>query len=109
NVRLQPTSRKKMSKGCLSCFNIIRFRKKHSKKQHKSVKAKDVVEPVVLKHDEEKTNTVWTSGYIQPEYLSTNSGFYGKLGEGDSSSSLKNDFNKVKTFDLRGVTTTKEK
>ncbi|CAG7892095.1 hypothetical protein BRARA_B00975 [Brassica rapa] len=103
-----------MSTGCLSCFNIICFRKKHGNKQHKSVKAEDVVEPVVLEDDEEespdkKTNTVWTSGYIEPDYLSTNSGFYGKLGEGDSSSSLKNDFNKVKTFDLRGVTTTKEK
>ncbi|CAF2366588.1 BnaA02g05720D [Brassica napus] len=109
NLNIINTIQKKIYKGCLSCFNIIRFRKKHSKKQHKSVKAKDVVEPVVQKHDEEKTNTVWTSGYIEPDYLSTNSGFYGKLGEGDSSSSLKNDFNKVKTFDLRGVTTTKEK
>ncbi|KAF8098904.1 hypothetical protein N665_0256s0034 [Sinapis alba] len=102
-----------MSKGCtLSCFNIICFRKKHCKKQHKSVKAEDVVEPVVLKDDEEespnkKTNIIGTLEYT--EYCSSNAGFYGKLGEGDSSSSLKNDFNKVKTFDLRGVTTTEEK
>ncbi|RID73851.1 hypothetical protein BRARA_B00977 [Brassica rapa] len=85
-----------MSKGCLSCFNIIRFRKKHSKKQHKSVKAKDVVEPVVQKHDEEKTNTVWTSGYIEPDYLI-------------SPLILVSMENLGKTFDLRGVTTTKEK
>ncbi|CAN6840680.1 unnamed protein product [Brassica oleracea var. botrytis] len=88
-----------MSKRCLSCFN-------------KSVKAEDVVEPVVLKDDEEETPTrrqtciIGTLGYNAPEYLSTSADFYGKLGEGDSSSSLKNDFNKVKTFDLRGVTTT---
>lgn len=105
-----------MSKGCLSCLNITCFRKKQSKKQHTPVKAEDVVEPVALEDDEEEipyknTNIIGTFGYIQPEYVSTNAGFdFGKQsGKGDSSSSLKNDFNKVKTFDLRGVTNTKEK
>ncbi|CAH2072159.1 unnamed protein product [Thlaspi arvense] len=103
-----------MFKGCLSCFNIICFRKKQDREQHKPVKAEDVVEPVALKDDEEeskgkKTNIIRTSGYIEPEHVYTSAGFNGKLEESDSSSSLKNEFNKVKTFDLRGVKKTKEK
>ncbi|ESQ42214.1 hypothetical protein EUTSA_v10015096mg [Eutrema salsugineum] len=103
-----------MSKGCLSYFNIICFRKKQNKKQQKPVKAEDVVEPVALKDDEEespekKMIITGTFGYIEPEYLSTNAFSQGKLEEGDSASPLKNDFNKVKTFDLRGGTKTKEK
>lgn len=103
-----------MSKGCPSCLNIICLRKKQSKKQQKPGKTEDVVEPVGVRDDEEqslekKTNITGTMGYFRPEYMSSYDNFYGKLGEGDSSSSLKNDFNKVKTFDLRGVAKTEKK
>ncbi|KAG7556105.1 hypothetical protein ISN44_As11g021730 [Arabidopsis suecica] len=104
-----------MPRGCLSCLTIICLRKKEqSKKQHKPVKTEDVVEPVGVRDDEEesldkKTNITGTMGYFRPEYMSSNDNFYGKFGEDDSSSSLKNDFNKVKTFDLRGVAKTEEK
>jgi len=89
-------------------------KKEQSKKQHTPVKTEDMVEPLGIKDDEEesldkKMNITGTMGYVRPEYMSTNDSFYRKLGEGDSSSSLKNDFNKVKTFDLRGVKKTEEK
>ncbi|CAA0404159.1 unnamed protein product [Arabidopsis thaliana] len=109
-----------MGRGCPSCLNIMCLRKKQekkkeqSKKQHTPVKTEEVVEPQGVKDDEEesldkKTNFMRPIAYSRPEYLSFNDSFYGKLGEGDSCSSLKNDFNKVKTFDLRGVTKTEEK
>ncbi|XP_010421046.1 PREDICTED: uncharacterized protein LOC104706548 [Camelina sativa] len=108
-----------MSKGCLSCLNIICLRRRKQKKkeqskkqQHNHVKIEDVVEPVGVEDGEEetpdkKTNVMGSPGYRKSEYMCTSNIIYGKLGEGDSSSSLKNDFNKVKSFDLRGVTKTK--
>ncbi|XP_010493345.1 PREDICTED: uncharacterized protein LOC104770595 [Camelina sativa] len=105
-----------MSRGCLiSCLNIIcLMRKKQSKKQqHNPVKTEDVVEPVGVKDAEEealdrKTNVMGSPGYRKSEYMYISDIIYEKLGEGDSSLSLKNDFNKVKSFDLRGVTKTEE-
>ncbi|XP_010454520.1 PREDICTED: uncharacterized protein LOC104736264 [Camelina sativa] len=109
-----------MSRGCLSCLNIICLTRKKQKKkeqskkqQHNSVKTEDVVKPVGVKDGEEetldkKTNVMGSRGYRKSEYMYSSYITYGKLGEGDSSSSLKNDFNKVKSFDLRGVTKTKE-
>ncbi|CAA7061078.1 unnamed protein product [Microthlaspi erraticum] len=88
-----------MFKGCLSCF-----RKKQSKKEDKPVKAEDVVELVAVKADDEeeipekKANIIRPFGYVEPEHVSTH-----------VSTSRKNDFNKVKTFDLRGATKTKDK
>uniref|UniRef100_A0A1J3IVI0 Uncharacterized protein n=1 Tax=Noccaea caerulescens TaxID=107243 RepID=A0A1J3IVI0_NOCCA len=99
-----------MFKGCLSCF-----RKKQSKKEGKPVKAEDVVEPVAVKDDDEeespekKTNIIRPFGFVEPEHLSTHVSSFKKFREDVSSSSRKNDFNKVKTFDLRGATKTKDK
>ncbi|EOA19324.1 hypothetical protein CARUB_v10003337mg [Capsella rubella] len=105
-----------MSRGCLSCLNIIFLRKKEQskKQQHNPVKTEDVVvEPVGVKYDDEessgkKNDVMGSPGYRKSEYMYISDIVYGKLGEGDSSSSLRNDFNKVKSFDLRGVTKTEE-
>lgn len=100
-----------MFKGCLSCF-----RKKQSKNEGEPVKAEDVVEEVVVKDDDEeeespekKTNVIGPFGVVEPEHISTHASSLKICREDVSSSSRKNDFNKVKTFDLRGATKTKDK
>ncbi|KFK39902.1 hypothetical protein AALP_AA3G303700 [Arabis alpina] len=103
-----------MSKGCLNFLNIICFWKKQ-RKQPKPVKAEDVVElvapefdedvePVAPEFDEER---IISTGPFRPCSMQVDSD-EGKLWVADSSSPLKDDFNKVKTFDIRGVTKTKE-
>ncbi|CAN8272100.1 unnamed protein product [Cochlearia groenlandica] len=92
-----------MSRGSLSCFNITCLKKKN-KKQDKPVKEEeDVVEHVRVKdeesHDKKCEDDIKTFGYFEPGYSSR---------YGVSASTFRNDFNKVKTFDLRGATKTKE-
>ncbi|ESQ42212.1 hypothetical protein EUTSA_v10015057mg [Eutrema salsugineum] len=107
-----------MSKGCLSCFKAMCLRKKQSKKVDKPLKAERLPEPVEEKEDVEngadKKMPIKDSpsgpAYFRPVYSSdvgSNDFVYqsygGKIHGGVSSSPVRNDFHKVKTFDLRGV------
>lgn len=110
-----------MSLGCLSCFKV---KKKQSKKEIKPLKAERLPEPVGEKEDVEigadkkiPINEEWSewirqdlsrvgSNYVGSDRMSGPKvdDLLGKLDAGVSSSSMNNDFHKVKTFDLRGVT-----
>ncbi|KAG7551531.1 hypothetical protein ISN45_Aa06g021980 [Arabidopsis thaliana x Arabidopsis arenosa] len=110
-----------MSTGCLSCFKVMCFKKKQSKKEDKPVKTERLPEPAEKKEDVE-TNAEKKKPFRElcmapaPAYSyagSNNSGFeqnFGPIDYGEvllgsiSSSSMNNEFNKVKTFDIRGVT-----
>ncbi|AED93037.1 unnamed protein product [Arabidopsis thaliana] len=134
-----------MSTGCLSCFKVMCFKKKQSKKEAKPVKTEILPEPVGEKEDVERKEGIQakplrTEGLPEPvekkkkdvkysackkmpekcmfkpkpewiSHVGSNDvgpkvgDFYGDhyAETDDSSSSMTNEFNKVKTFDIRGV------
>ncbi|EOA12036.1 hypothetical protein CARUB_v10008019mg [Capsella rubella] len=137
-----------MSTGCLTCFKVMCFKKKQSKKEDEPVKAEILPEPFGEKDKNEgeplKTERLpepvakknkdvkYSSCKKMPEecmfkpkpeyegasHVSTNylgpqvNDFYEDhhYAETDvSSSPMNNEFNKVKTFDIRGVTETAAK
>ncbi|CAA7061080.1 unnamed protein product [Microthlaspi erraticum] len=104
-----------MSTGCLTCFKVMRLWKKQSKKEDKPLKAERLPEKFVEEEDEngadKKTPTINEPWIFTPcSRVDSNDPnwqeYSDKLHAGVSSSSLSNDFHKVKTFDLRGVTKT---
>ncbi|KAJ0266580.1 Uncharacterized protein HA466_0005610 [Hirschfeldia incana] len=104
-----------MSIGCLSFLKVICFKKKHSKKEENPLKAEGLTK--VKEKDAE--NSVEEKKKTKPEtitYHPTDWRFLSLVGSsnvsesdsggsyaGASSSPMTNDFNKVKTFDLREV------
>ncbi|KAG7603092.1 hypothetical protein AtNW77_Chr5g0106451 [Arabidopsis thaliana] len=132
-----------MSTGCLSCFKVMCFKKKQSKKEAKLVKTEILREPVGEKEDVERKESIQAKPLKReglpepvekkkkdvkysackkmpekcmfnpkPEWISHVGSNGPKVGDyygdhyaetDDSSSSMTNEFNKVKTFDIRGV------
>ncbi|WZZ16058.1 uncharacterized protein LOC117127789 [Brassica rapa] len=103
-----------MSIGCLYCFKVICFMKKHIKKEDiKPLKAegltkvgeKDANNSVEKKKPETCKEPVYRLIECSSRVGSSNMEEYESEGfyVGVSSSPMTNDFNKVKTFDFREV------
>ncbi|CAA0404153.1 unnamed protein product [Arabidopsis thaliana] len=101
-----------MSIRCFSCFKFMFSKKKQSKKGNKPLKAERLLEPVKKREDakdkkrppmqESKSYSYWSSSHVGSNDVEPNVNEL--YGPDVISSSVNNDFNKVKTFGIRGVT-----